>query len=150
MDTMVCISYQIPDESKVLPALLNVRVMAYCLLKNANCPNVLTGTVISMFLCKRMDKDGNKLNNNLLNLEWVTLKENIQHAQRMGLRQHYKRGVIKIENGIATHYASVKDAINANGTRPKQMNHWLKGNPTRKGIIYKYENYRKDYGQEIK
>ena len=57
MDTMVCISYQIPDESKVLPELLNVRVMAYCLLKNANCPNVLTGTVISMFLCKRMEKE---------------------------------------------------------------------------------------------
>lgn len=30
-------------------------------------------------------KDGNKLNNNIKNLEWCTLKENVQHAYKTGL-----------------------------------------------------------------
>lgn len=33
-------------------------------------------------------KDGNKLNNSVNNLEWVTNLENQQHAVRMGLKSH--------------------------------------------------------------
>lgn len=43
-------------------------------------------------------KDGNRLNNNLENLELVTLKENIQHAFRTGLQTSQIK--VKIENKI--------------------------------------------------
>mgnify|MGYP005772276281 CR=1 FL=1 len=41
--------------------------------------------------------DGNRLNNNLSNLELITLKENIQHAFRTGLQNQIK---VKIEDKI--------------------------------------------------
>ncbi len=42
-------------------------------------------------------KDGNRLNNNLDNLELISLKENIQHAFRTGLQNQIK---VKIEDKI--------------------------------------------------
>ena len=42
-------------------------------------------------------KDGNKLNNNFENLEWVTFSENIQHAFETGLNQ----GLVGEKNGRA-------------------------------------------------
>ena len=37
-------------------------------------------------------KDGNKLNNHISNLEWVTAEENIHHLYRTGLKKHIRRG----------------------------------------------------------
>jgi hypothetical protein len=40
-------------------------------------------------------KDGNKLNNHFNNLEWVTPKENTQHAWKNGLCESTRKAVIK-------------------------------------------------------
>lgn len=52
-------------------------------------------------------KDGNKLNNSLDNLEWVSYKENHDHAIETGL-QIKTRGVTCITTG--EHYSSAKEA----------------------------------------
>lgn len=60
-------------------------------------------------------KDGNSLNNNLKNLEIVTLKENIQHAFNNGLMPCYKIKVVCKENGETFTFRSMKMASNGIG-----------------------------------
>jgi hypothetical protein len=63
--------------------------------------------VLSAFVPQPKDKDqvnhidGNKQNNNLNNLEWVTNQENVQHAFKIGLEKaHYgeEHGMAKLTN----------------------------------------------------
>lgn len=61
-------------------------------------------------------KNGNKLDNNVNNLEWATLKENTQHALRTGLKipqtTHY-RGVLAFnfyDNSFVGEYSSQHEA----------------------------------------
>lgn len=56
--------------------------------------------------------DGNKLNNNLNNLEWVTLKENTKHAYDIGLNHTTMRRVSQFDNdgNLVKIYESLKEA----------------------------------------
>ena len=45
-------------------------------------------------------KDGNKLNNCVDNLEWVTNEENYQHALKNGLTNHRNKPIALLKNGI--------------------------------------------------
>ena len=79
-------------------------------------------------------KDGNRLNNNLENLEMVTLKENIQHAFRTGLQNQIK---IKITDKVTG--TIILPSSLAEGSKIINQSHGYLSNKTKKG---KFENDR--------
>lgn len=54
-------------------------------------------------------KDGNKLNNHKLNIEWITFKENVKHAFKTRLIVKKGLDVLDVQTGIF--YESIGDAF---------------------------------------
>lgn len=78
-------------------------------------------------------KDGNKFNNKIDNLEWVTASENITHGydenlHRHGMRNHYCKltedqvfAIIEIKKTTNLSYAKIGDMFNISGTQVRNI-----------------------------
>lgn len=93
--------------------------------------------------------DGNKMNNNVNNLEWCTNTENQIHAVACKLNDHskyesgkVKRGVYKINpltSEIVSKYNSISEAALKNGIKtPSNICRAIKNNTKVKGFYWKY------------
>jgi len=86
--------------------------------------------------------DGNKKNNRIENLEWVTPKENVEHAVEHGLRGDQNRKPIqKFINGkLADTYVSIVEAARVNRISRQSVFRSLRGHAMKGGVMFVYSN----------
>ena len=87
-------------------------------------------------------KDGNKGNNNINNLEWVTPSENQKHRHSIGINKTSNRRVGKFtkDGELVAEYSSIQEAANAenNGIRVSIDNVVHGKRKSLKGFVWKF------------
>ena len=86
-------------------------------------------------------KDGNKLNNQVNNLEWTTNQENQIHKFKSGLGKNFTRAIIQfdLELNEIQHFHSISEAANVLNIGKSNIRGVLKNNrKTAGGFIFKY------------
>jgi hypothetical protein len=99
--------------------------------------------------------DGNKLNNNINNLEWVTFKENTKHALENNLvkKNSRKVGQYDLENKLIKEFDSITEAAKELNISDKHIGSVCRGNKkTAYGFIWKYtdETFNKIKIEDLK
>lgn len=80
-------------------------------------------------------KDGNKLNNEPSNLEWVTRSENCLHAYRTGLREDNTPILVKdLRDDSVSSYYSLQECARAFGVQGSRIHQFMKPH-NRKNVI---------------
>lgn len=113
---------------------LNVKGYPVCRIPNRDFSKCVSRVVALAFIPNPENKsqinhkDGNKLNNHVDNLEWVTCKENINHAIQNGLRD---RKINLQSNAIfdTTQVRAIKEALNK-GYRGRNIAKYFKCDET--------------------
>lgn len=97
--------------------------------------------------------DGNKLNNDLINLEWVTYSENHHHAYRIGLKEYSdksgvpRRAVLQydLEGNFIAEYKSISEANRSTSTSAGNICQCCKSKlKTAGGYKWKYKEKEND------
>lgn len=111
--------------------ILNNGYLYICLVKNKNYKTVLVHRLVlksfkhiensKLFECNHID--GNKLNNNIKNLEWCTRSENEKHAHRTGLKTN--KGINNPQYGISP-LKETRDKISKSNKNDNHLSYKLK------------------------
>ena len=92
-------------------------------------------------------KNGEKFDNKLDNLEYITYKNNTQHAIEMGLFKSHpiKVNQYDLKGNFLKQYDSIKEAAELSGANDRHISCVCKGKrKTTDGFIWKYTNEEKD------
>ena len=122
------------DESRSYTAHLH-RLLAIAFVENH------TGLPIEKLQVNHID--GNKLNNDVDNLEWVTQADNIRHAYATGLQRHENKVKITSEDGQVFEFKNQKRASEFLHVNPASLSEALNSDVRTKCAGYTVERVKK-------